>query len=240
MRLSSRTASPGVARLAAALRQGAPGPCRLGAGERGRGIPLRAALYFLRKAYLTVTRAAYLPEDGQLTRDEQEKTALSPLICRRERRRRSSNMPKIMTCTASGATAPFSGYRKRRRGRRTLRTGPRSAGGGLVGRVRAALYPLSHPSRDLRTGVETTIVDGSEPLSGQRTRIGAGKICRVSGRSQRLCPYDMETQKTKKLFTHEQERKFYNYLLLDGRTRSSCAERRTPVMPGRSTLRTAP
>ena len=26
----------------------------------------------------------------------------------------------------------------------------------------------------------------------------------------------METQKTKKLFTHEQERKFYNYLLLDG------------------------
>ena len=71
-------------------------------------------------------------------------------------------------------------------------------------------------SRDLRTGVETTIVDGSEPFvwSADPHRSWGKYAVYQVGRS--VYVYDMETQETKKLFTHEQERKFYNYLLLDG------------------------
>ena len=147
-------------------------------------------------------------------------------------------MPKIMTCTASGATAPFFRCRKRRRGAGLCGLGPRSSRRSTCGTSTSGLYIRYRIlSRDLRTGWKRRSWTGRSLLSGRRTRIELGKICRVSGRSQRLCLRHGDAG-TKSSSPTSRNGNSTNYLLLDGHAIVLC-ETENACNAGRSTLRTA-
>ena len=168
------------------------------------------------KAYLTVTRAAYLPEDGQLTRDEQENRLVSVDLQTGEEATILEHAENYDLYGVWGDCAVFQ-VQETAEGAPDFADWaaqqPEEASWDEYERLYIRYRILS---RDLRTGVETTIVDGSEPFvwSADPHRSWGKYAVYQVGRS--VYVYDMETQKTKKLFTHEQERKFYNYLLLDG------------------------
>lgn len=168
------------------------------------------------KAYLTVTRAAYLPEDGQLTRDEQENRLVSVDLQTGEEATILEHAENYDLCGVWGDCAVFQ-VQETAEGAPDFADWaaqqPEEASWDEYERLYIRYRILS---RDLRTGVETTIVDGSEPFvwSADPHRSWGKYAVYQVGRS--VYVYDMETQETKKLFTHEQERKFYNYLLLDG------------------------
>lgn len=77
MRLSSRTASPQRHSSRGRSPAGRSGSCKLEPENEGEKYRCALRCISFGKAYLTVTRAAYLPEDGQLTRDEQENRLVS-------------------------------------------------------------------------------------------------------------------------------------------------------------------
>ena len=71
-------------------------------------------------------------------------------------------------------------------------------------------------SKNLRTGEEKTIVDVTENFiwtADPHVSWGQYTVYQVD---RSVYVYDMETQTSKKLFTHEPGWDFYNYMILDG------------------------
>ena len=169
------------------------------------------------KAYLTVARVAYIPEDGQLTQDEQENRLVSVDLQTGEETtilEHAENydlygvwgdLAVLQVQEAAEGAPDFSDWAAQQ---------PEEASWDEYERLYLSYRILS---RDLKTGEERTIVDGASEqfVWSADPHMSWGKYAVYQvGRS--VYVYDMETQESKKLFTHEQERKFYNYLLLDG------------------------
>ena len=156
------------------------------------------------KAYLTVTRAAYLPEDGQLTRDEQENRLVSVDLQTGEEATILEHAENYDLYGVWGDCAVFQ-VQETAEGAPDFADWaaqqPEEASWDEYERLYIRYRILS---RDLRTGVETTIVDGSEPFvwSADPHRSWGKYAVYQVGRS--VYVYDMETQETKKLLTHEQ------------------------------------
>ena len=71
-------------------------------------------------------------------------------------------------------------------------------------------------SKNLRTGEEKTIVDVTENFiwtADPHVSWGQYTVYQVD---RSVYVYDMETQTSKKLFTHDPDWDFYNYMILDG------------------------
>ena len=93
-------------------------------------------------------------------------------------------------------------------------------------------------SKNLRTGEEKTIVDVTENFvwtADPHVSWGQYTVYQVD---RSVYVYDMETQTSKKLFTHEPGWDFYNYMILDGHvmviggTEATCRAWAIDIMDG--------
>lgn len=191
------------------------------------------------KAYLTVTRAAYLPEDGQLTRDEQENRLVSVDLQTGEEATILEHAENYDLYGVWGDCAVFQ-VQETAEGAPDFADWaaqqPEEASWDEYERLYIRYRILS---RDLRTGVETTIVDGRSLLSGRRTRIGAGENMPCIRSVAAFMSTTWRRRRPKSSLPTSRNGNSTTICFWTA-MRSSCAERRTPVMPGRSTLRTAP
>ena len=96
-------------------------------------------------------------------------------------------------------------------------------------------YTFRLYSKNLRTGEEKTIVDVTENFiwtADPHVSWGQYTVYQVD---RSVYVYDMETQTSKKLFTHEPGWDFYNYMIQDGHV-MVIVERRIPAAHGQSIL----
>lgn len=190
------------------------------------------------KAYLTVTRAAYLPEDGQLTRDEQENRLVSVDLQTGEISTILENCDNydlygvwediaVLRVLEMAEDAPeFEDW---------LAQQPEGTSWDEYDRQFVRYRFLT---RNLQTGEESVLVDATENFVmtvDPHRSWGQYAVYQVD---RSLYVYDLEKQAAKKLFTYEQNWDYYNYMILDGHviavcgTENSCRVRAINIADG--------
>ena len=158
------------------------------------------------KAYLTVSKETYATEDGQAVAVKEEYSKCSLDL-------ETGELVEYMTDEDGylpymhgiwGDVAVFQDwYADRPDGTPVKRDGSED-------------YNFRLYSKNLRTGEEKTIVDVTENFiwtADPHVSWGQYTVYQVD---RSVYVYDMETQTSKKLFTHEPGWDFYNYMILDG------------------------
>ena len=158
------------------------------------------------KAYLTVSKETYATEDGQAVAVKEEYSKCSLDL-------ETGELVEYMTDEDGylpymhgvwGDVAVFQDwYADRPDGTPVKRDGSED-------------YNFRLYSKNLRTGEEKTIVDVTENFVWTADPYVSWGQYTVYQVDRSVYVYDMETQTSKKLFTHEPGWDFYNYMILDG------------------------
>ena len=168
----------------------------------------RCSLYGLSfgKAYLTVSKETYAMKDGQMETVDEEDSKCSLDLETGELVEYMADEDGYLPYMHGvwGDVAVFQDwYADRPDGTPVKRDGSEG-------------YNFRLYSKNLRTGEEKTIVDVTENFiwtADPHVSWGQYTVYQVD---RSVYVYDMETQTSKKLFTHDPDWDFYNYMILDG------------------------